>query len=237
MLALTQPGLTMCGVVSYTPKRWARLSAGLTPKAVEKAVEELVASRYVIVDRDTEELFVRSFVKNDGVLRSPNLETSMWRAYGDIISPAIREAFLKGLPEGLRKPFPEPLTEPHVNGSRACADVLRPPLPNPSSVLPAKADDEDETLHREALKRLEQREREVGPVRNRDGWLKRAERNLHAELAARRDADERRRDARRHRAALMRADLEESGYEGEELAKELRFRLGDVRLADEVLAS
>jgi len=129
-LALSQPGLSMCGVVSYTPKRWAKLAAGSTPGGVRKAVAGLAATRFVVVDEDTEELLIRTFAKNDGVLQSPNLVKAMWKAYGDVVSEPLRQAFVEGLPEPFREGLPERFRPGSGRGSPPCAQA-RAPLPQP----------------------------------------------------------------------------------------------------------
>lgn len=136
MLILSQPKLSYCGVLPYTPRRWATLAAGDTLKAILRAVKELVAARFVVVDEDAEELWVRSFVKHDGLLKSPNLVKAMWKDFAEVQSQAIRKAFLKGLPEPFREPphepppegFPEPLAERNGEGSRVHSAGLPLPL-------------------------------------------------------------------------------------------------------------
>lgn len=111
LLALSQPGTTYAGVVAYTAKRWARMAADTGPGDVERAVAQLVRARFVVVDEETEELFIRSFVKHNGVLAQPQLRKSMHRAFADILSPAIRQAFLDELPADERTllaPCPQP---------------------------------------------------------------------------------------------------------------------------------
>lgn len=162
-LALSQPGLSLCGVVSFTPRRWALLSRGATPKKVQQAVDELVRERFVVVDSDTEELFVRSFVKHDGVLKQPNLVVAMWKQFHTILSDAIRKAFIEGLPEGFHEPSPEP----EGDGSRG--RTRDTPLPSPESI--SSSSEEDEDVHLEARRRLRDREAKIGKVTNPRKWL------------------------------------------------------------------
>lgn len=113
ILALSQPGVSFCGIVSYTARRWARFAAGTTPEDIDQAVATLVEARFVLLDEDTEELMIRSFCKNDGVLTSPNILVSMSRNdFELILSERLRNAFLEGFPEG----FLEGLTDTVRNG-------------------------------------------------------------------------------------------------------------------------
>lgn len=93
-LALSQPGVSWAGVVPYQPGRWANLAADTSVAAIKRAVTVLAERRFVVVDQATEELFIRTFVKNDNVLRFPNVAINMARAYSQIASPVIRKAFL-----------------------------------------------------------------------------------------------------------------------------------------------
>lgn len=113
ILAVSQPGMSYCGVVSYTPKRWAGFSADTSAPKIARAVRELQDRVYVVVDPETEELLVRSFVRHDGVLDSPNLMIAMWKDFASIHSLSIREVFLFELPEHVG--FPEGLTRPQAN--------------------------------------------------------------------------------------------------------------------------
>lgn len=76
LLALSQPGITYCGVLPYTPRRWARLAPDTTEADIRAALDELAARRFVVIDEDTEELLIRTFIKHDGVLKSPNVARS-----------------------------------------------------------------------------------------------------------------------------------------------------------------
>ena len=97
LLALSQPGMTWCGVVPYTPKRWARLAADSDPASLDATIATLQQRGYVLVDTDTEEMWIRSFVKNDEVLRSPNVVKALIEQYRTILSPRIRAAFVAEL--------------------------------------------------------------------------------------------------------------------------------------------
>lgn len=91
-LLLSQRELNSAGVMPLMVNKWARLSRDTTAADVESALEELVSHGYVVVDNDTEELLVRSFVRNDGVVKSPNVLKSAMRLARQIESPALRRA-------------------------------------------------------------------------------------------------------------------------------------------------
>jgi hypothetical protein len=119
-LALTQPGLSYAGVVPYTLRRWAGLARDSTITGLRKAVASLEAARFVCVDESTEELLVRSFVRNDGVLESPNVAKAFVRDWRTVQSPELRAVVLVEL-QRLAAESPPP------GSDKSWAEVL-PPL-------------------------------------------------------------------------------------------------------------
>lgn len=99
LLLISQPKLSMCGVIDYVPARWARYAPGMTVDDVEDCISELEARRYVLVDRDQAELLVRSFVKNDGLCARWQMVSAMWSAWEAVSSPRLRAALIAELPE------------------------------------------------------------------------------------------------------------------------------------------
>jgi hypothetical protein len=92
LLLVTQSDISAAGTLALTPQRWAKLTKGQTARAVSKAIETLAAARFVIVDRDTEELLVRSFIRHDkgygNIKRRGAIRDAVWA----IASPIIRGA-------------------------------------------------------------------------------------------------------------------------------------------------
>lgn len=87
---LSQRELNNAGVMPVMVSKWARHSASTTVEDIEKALGELAEHRYVVLDRDTEELFVRSFMRNDGTLKHPYTRRSALRSAEQIESRALR---------------------------------------------------------------------------------------------------------------------------------------------------
>lgn len=104
LLLLSQPDLSLCGALVWRPKRWARLAPGETVASVETAIQGLSERGYVMVDDEHDELWIRSFIRYDGLLKQPNMVKAMWSAFDQLMSKPIREAFQKefekALPEG-----------------------------------------------------------------------------------------------------------------------------------------
>lgn len=138
MMALSQPSLTYAGVLPYTLRRWEGLARDSSIARLRKAFNALQTRIYVLVDEDTEEMFLRSFVKNDGILGNPNVARASVKDFDAIHSPAIRGAFLGELtrlsldPErgsGDNKgwgPLGELLSQPLPEGYPQCLDKCSP---------------------------------------------------------------------------------------------------------------
>lgn len=122
LLALSQETLSFCGVVGYTAKRWAKLAKDTTVTTVKKDIAEAASYRFIMVDEDTEEIWVRSFMRHDGIYKSPNLIRAMIRDYKAVHSASISQGILTAVhndfpdgfrqhliefPKGFEKDFPE----------------------------------------------------------------------------------------------------------------------------------
>ncbi len=134
-----QPDISPAGIVALTERRWRRyLDGGLD--AVHTALDELTARRYIILDEDTAEVWVRSFIRHDGRLDNSKLAKSVHRAVGDIRSAQLRDACRREYPHvgpdmADRRPIqgrseadhlrrnstrpPEPVDNPETPGGRA----------------------------------------------------------------------------------------------------------------------
>ena len=87
---VSQANLTYCGSLDYIPSRLASLAADEDEVSVEHSVKLLEAGRFVVMDRTTQEVLVRSFVRWDGLLDSPNMTKAMLKARAALISDDLR---------------------------------------------------------------------------------------------------------------------------------------------------
>jgi hypothetical protein len=90
--ALSQPRMSLCGVMDYLPNRLAKLASGATPRSVINAVKRLEDARFVCTDDETGELLIRSFVRHDGLLSQPNVTKSMAKDYNTVLSDSLKAA-------------------------------------------------------------------------------------------------------------------------------------------------
>lgn len=134
VVLLTEPTVNHAGIGAVRSSRWAR-NSGLTLEEAEKALRELTDGQYLLIDEDTEEVFVRTLIRNDGVADQPNVLKGALREALHTASPALRKAIAAELrklppkqPDGVSKAGrPVVYPDPH-----ATAELLDPQNPSPS---------------------------------------------------------------------------------------------------------
>lgn len=87
---LSSATLSYAGVADWRPVRLAALSNDATKQNVQAAADELAGRSFIVVDDETEEVLVRSFLKHDGLLHKPNVTKAMVTAFSKIASPTLR---------------------------------------------------------------------------------------------------------------------------------------------------
>lgn len=170
LMLLSQPNTTQCGSLPYTPRRWAQMAADHTAADVDAALAELAAARFVIVDEETDEALIRTFVRNDGVLTQPNVAKNAVGAAEAILSPTLRYELARDLDrhaEDLAElkgwdrfagwvksnlnPSPNPSVNPSLNPSGKGCPTPAPspsPTPVPLTLVAADADDGEDITGR-----------------------------------------------------------------------------------------
>jgi len=90
LLLLSQPSLNLAGVLPLQTRRWAACVADWDAPAVDMALSRLAEARFVVIDLDTEEVLVRSFIRNDGNYKIPNALKSLLLVAEGTQSPLLR---------------------------------------------------------------------------------------------------------------------------------------------------
>src|SRR6476469_6367763 len=145
MALYSHKGTSYAGVHDYRPTRLAKLIApNATPVDARRVAQRLADKRYLVIDEETEEVFVRSFVRHDELYKAPKIMVASVSAFDEIHSPVIRRAYLIEL-RRLREEFPE---ANGWNDSRVTG-LLRRPLP------PTGGQDTDELASFDALDGLD----------------------------------------------------------------------------------
>lgn len=133
LLILSQPKLSICGVVDYLPERWARLGRGMTAADVELLVSELADARFVLVDREHAEVAVRSFVRNDGFAGRWQMVSAMWAAWEAVSSPRLREQLVREMPDDVWSHDKAKAPAMALAIRLAIADPMPTPAPTPAT--------------------------------------------------------------------------------------------------------
>ncbi len=138
-LLISYPTRNLAGVLPLTLRRWANSTRGATVASVTDALRDLAASRFVVVDWNTEEVLIRTFIRNDEVHKQPNLMTAARRFCLQVDSPTLKwalhaeltrlpahkddaktqvvaNALVDGVPEPPDEGLPEGLTEGFAEG-------------------------------------------------------------------------------------------------------------------------
>lgn len=120
LFLISQPNLNHAGLLPLTLKRWSLKAHGLTPDLLLSQLTVLGFAGFVVVDETTEELLVRSFVRNDGVWKQPQVMGAMVSGALEISSHQLRWALLD---EVDRIPLDELSDEPGRRGIAPRAEV------------------------------------------------------------------------------------------------------------------
>jgi hypothetical protein len=93
LFLLSQDDLSYAGTLHLRPRQWARKLPTLGEDRIRAAVDTLAGNRYVLVDEDTEELLIRTFVRNDELWKMPRMLELAIKQASRIESDRLREAF------------------------------------------------------------------------------------------------------------------------------------------------
>lgn len=107
---LTSKDLSYCGVHPLIPAR-LRTARGLTDRQVLAGLRGLAEARFVVTDTETAETAIRTYVRWDGILKMPNVVRAMNKAWLKVHSQTIRDSITTELGVGLRKLYPQGLSE------------------------------------------------------------------------------------------------------------------------------
>ena len=131
-LLLTSGSLDLCGVGDWREKRLVKLSGDSSVTGLRNAAWELGQRKFIAVDIETEEVLVRSFVRHDGVLESPNSTRAMVKDFGTISSRRLMEVVI----DEVRKGFDQ---HPEWKGRKVAEELLAlwpEGSSNPSEMVP-----------------------------------------------------------------------------------------------------
>lgn len=91
-MLLTHPDRNAAGVLPLTLKKWTRLAAGLTVADLQRSLAELDGARFIVVDEDTEEVLVRSYIRRGKVFKHVRLFLNALKAVSEVESGRLKKA-------------------------------------------------------------------------------------------------------------------------------------------------
>jgi len=86
----SQPDLSRAGTITVAPNRWASRAGDYSRDDLVSDLETLARREYIVVDERTEELLVRSYIRNDDGWRSPNIMIAIAGAARNVMSETLR---------------------------------------------------------------------------------------------------------------------------------------------------
>lgn len=131
LMLLSQPNLGHAGVLPTTVRRWTLLCADEDEGRLRAAIAELAGRQFIVVDERTEELLVRSLIRNDGVWKQPKVLAVAITEAASIRSAVLRACVAEELSridcaelpdvtrspiEALLKDLPHRLADAHLEG-------------------------------------------------------------------------------------------------------------------------
>jgi hypothetical protein len=119
----TSPSLSYAGVVDWRPGKLA-LASDATAQERYDAALELQGKFFVIIDDDTEEILVRSFLRHDGLLEKPNMVIALHKAFAQVASRTLRGVIVHELAR-LQVEFPDWKAWSHPSCSASMSQMLK----------------------------------------------------------------------------------------------------------------
>lgn len=90
LLLLLKLSTNLCGVVDWRPKKLAVNASDMTVETIEADAVVLEKKLYIVRDEDTDEVLIRSFLRNDAPLKSSKTAIAVRSSYTDIASSKLR---------------------------------------------------------------------------------------------------------------------------------------------------
>jgi hypothetical protein len=90
MTLYTSPGRTLCGAHEWTVGKIRQRAVDWTAERIEAAAEILSQRLFLIIDIETGECLLRSWIKHDGLWRTPNMAVSVANARAELASRTLR---------------------------------------------------------------------------------------------------------------------------------------------------
>lgn len=126
LASLSSPARGAAGLLPLTMRNWTRRASDLTVHVLDAALAELDDTGFLVVDLDTEEVLVRSYIRRAKVYTHIRLLERALREIESVQSDRLRSALgqeLKRLP-ALKVPEPNGRNDRQVEEARAAQEHL-----------------------------------------------------------------------------------------------------------------
>ena len=90
LLLLLKLSTNLCGVVDWRPNKLAVNASDMTVETIEADAVVLEKKLYIVRDEDTDEVLIRSFLRNDAPLKSSKTAIAVRSSYTDTASSKLR---------------------------------------------------------------------------------------------------------------------------------------------------
>lgn len=91
MLLVSQGDISSCGTLPITLRRWSRMAIDTPIDSISISISILVSEGFIVLDEDTEELIVRSFIKWDKGYKVPKRLMAIKDAIRSMASPTLQQ--------------------------------------------------------------------------------------------------------------------------------------------------
>lgn len=94
LVVLSEQALSYAGVAPLTVRRWSQQATDTPERVLRKNLDRLHDTRFLVIDHESEEVLVRSFMRQDRVMRLPNVAKAARAAYEGVQSQVLRAHIL-----------------------------------------------------------------------------------------------------------------------------------------------
>ena len=120
---ISQPNISKAGVLPTVPRRWASMYPDLDVDDILTAIGALADAGFVVVDDDTEELLVRTYMRYDEMYQQPNGRKAIANAFDEIVSEHLRQVVQQEFRDLVDEGSDDPSANPSGKGSGKGSDT------------------------------------------------------------------------------------------------------------------
>ncbi len=124
MLLVSQDDLSACGVLPLTIGRWSQMACDATIEATWQAASELASALFIVIDKRTEELLIRKFIKWDEGYKNRFRLIALQKSVRSVASPELLQVIASELAFlGVEHEIEQaPLQAPYEGASQATTE-------------------------------------------------------------------------------------------------------------------